>query len=148
MKTLLASFAAVIAPLTLFALPNYDPFANATGSGGTAYGIGTWLSQNDSAVVGTGQKDATAGQWYHAEAAVCNTGQTFTSSDNIFIVVSYEVKAGNTTDDVVSLWVNPNPTTFGNNANRPAATLTTGAGSTDFVTVAGSSIRSFLLGNK
>src|SRR5438067_9948702 len=95
MKTLLAGLAAVLAPLSLFALPNYDPFANATGSGGTAYGIGTWLSQNDSAVVGIGQKDATAGQWYHA-GAVANNSPTIVSGN-----VTYPGLAGSSGNSVL-----------------------------------------------
>ena len=65
MKTFLLAFA-VITPITLLALPNYDPFADATGSSGTAYVVGNWVSKNDGGTAGTGQKDATGGQWYTA----------------------------------------------------------------------------------
>src|SRR6266581_2813377 len=69
MKTLAALCAIIISPVTLFALPNYDPFADATGSGGTAYAVGNWLGKSDAGAIGTGQKDATGGQWYIAGGA-------------------------------------------------------------------------------
>src|SRR5512139_859652 len=70
MKKNITVFAAILTPFTLFALPNYDPFADATASGGTAHAVGIWLSQPDAGGNGgTGQKDATGGQWYHAGTA-------------------------------------------------------------------------------
>jgi hypothetical protein len=268
MKTLASVLAAILTPVTLLALPNYDPFADATASSGTAYAIGNWVSKNDGGTVGTGQKDATGAQWYHAGALANNsptitagnvqypglaagsgnkvlvgsgaasdlasgryfhstmnkalttggsasrfysfvlqasdisglgvaggtaawiagfnntagasqtgvptvvggrtilkaagagyqiglckagdaptfyTGQTFTTSDTIFVVVEYVVNTGTTSDDVVNMWINPSYTTFGNNANKPAATLTASTG-TDMTT--SGSLQSFLLGNK
>jgi hypothetical protein len=259
----------------LFALPNYDPFSDATGSGGTAYAVGNWLGKSDAGSIGTGQKDATAGQWYiaggtasavsnspvivagnlsygdlvcgnsnkvlvgsanpapndlasgryfhstmskplangqaagsrfysfvlqasdisglgtaggsgawiagfnnsagisqgnvptviggrtilksvtggfqvgltkNAEAPTFNTSQTFTTSDKLFIVVEYAMSGGSTTDDVVNMWINPSYTTFGNNANKPAATLSLSAGA-DMNNGTGT-LQSFLLGNK
>src|ERR1043165_2161154 len=72
MKTFLLAFA-VITPITLLALPNYDPFADATGSSGTACVVGNWVSKNDGGTAGTGQKDATGAQWFHAGAAANNS---------------------------------------------------------------------------
>lgn len=48
--------------------------------------------------------------------------------ETLFIVASYEFVAG-TANDVVSLWINPDPTTFGNTA--PSATLSTAPGIAD-----------------
>ena len=273
MKTLVAAFAAIIAPVTLFALPNYDPFADATASGGTAYATGNWVSKNDAGTVGVGQKDATGAQWYHAGAVANNsptiaagnlqypglagasgnkalvgnntasdlatgryyhstmskslgngtgagsrfysfilqasdisglgagggatawiagfnnsgassqttvptviggrtilkavtggfqvglcknteaptfyTGQTFTTSDKVFVVVEYAMNSASTSDDVVNMWINPSYTNFANNANKPAVTLTTGSGIADLANGASSSsLQSFLLGSK
>src|SRR5262245_35132936 len=73
MKTLFIALSLACTPVVSFALPNYDPFADATGSGGTAYAVGNWVSKNDAGTVGTGQKDATGGQWYHAGPATTNS---------------------------------------------------------------------------
>jgi hypothetical protein len=80
MKKLATAFAAIIAPVTLFALPNYDPFADATASGGTLHDVGRWVSQDDSGTVGTGQRDATGGQWYHA-GNTANASPTITAGN-------------------------------------------------------------------
>jgi hypothetical protein len=82
MKKLLAVLAAIITPVTLFALPNYEPFADATGSGGTLHAVGIWVSQPDGGgTAGTGQKDATGGQWYHASASTANSSPTITAGN-------------------------------------------------------------------
>src|SRR3989442_10939597 len=73
MKTLTVFLSAIFSPLILFALPNYDPFADATASSGTAYAVGNWVSKNDAGATGTGQKDATGAQWFHAGAAANNS---------------------------------------------------------------------------
>src|SRR6184192_3035450 len=95
MKTFVAICAVVLAPVTLFALPNYDPFADATGSSGTAYAVGNWVSKSDAGAVGTGQKDATGGQWYHA-GAVANNSPIITAGS-----VGYPGLAGGGTNMVL-----------------------------------------------
>ncbi len=57
MKTSLALIAAAMFTVSVYALPDYDPFADATGSGGTSYSIGANL---------VGQTDATGHSWFGA----------------------------------------------------------------------------------
>jgi hypothetical protein len=106
---------------------------------GTAGGSGAWIAGfNNSAGISQGNvptviggrtilKSVTGGFQVgltkNAEAPTFNTSQTFTTSDKLFIVVEYAMSGGSTTDDVVNMWINPSYTTFGNNANKPAATL-------------------------
>jgi hypothetical protein len=59
MKPLLVSLISFTS-FSLFALPSYEPFADATGSGGTSYTPGANLS---------GQKDAQGQSWFTAGAA-------------------------------------------------------------------------------
>src|SRR6185295_14682458 len=73
MKTIVVVLGAIVAPISLLALPNYDPIADATASSGTAYAVGNWVSKNDAGTAGTGQKDATGGQWFHAGATANNS---------------------------------------------------------------------------
>jgi hypothetical protein len=48
---------------------------------------------------------------------------TFTVSDTIFVVGAYAFNSLSSTDDVSQLWINPDPTTFGDSV-APPATLT------------------------
>lgn len=60
------------------------------------------------------------------------TGAPQDASDTPFVVVSYTFNGGSTTDDVVRLWVNPNPADFGA-VTAPTHTVqggTTGADAT------------------
>src|ERR1035437_1235814 len=57
MKTSLALIAAGMFTASVYALPDYDPFADATGSGGTAYIVGDPL---------IGQQDALGQIWVQA----------------------------------------------------------------------------------
>ena len=45
----------------------------------------------------------------------------------IFVVGGYTFNPASTNDDVVSLWINPNPSSFGS-GNPPTASLTTASG--------------------
>jgi PEP-CTERM putative exosortase interaction domain len=69
-------------------------------------------------------------------------GATFTSSDTIFIVGSYDIGTLAATDDAARLWINPSSSDFGA-AISPTATLTATTGA-DFVGTGGS-LQSFLL---
>jgi PEP-CTERM motif len=60
MKTSLALIAAGMFTASLYALPDYDPFADATGSGGTSYAVGANL---------VGQVNAQGRTWYQAGPA-------------------------------------------------------------------------------
>jgi hypothetical protein len=51
----------------------------------------------------------------------------FRSEEVISIVGSYTFNSGNTSDDMVSLWLDPSPLDFGGR-NPPAASLTTASG--------------------
>jgi hypothetical protein len=61
MKKLLSFVALGFTSASLFALPAYEPFANATGSGGTAYAPGANL---------VGQTDAQGQSWFQAGASL------------------------------------------------------------------------------
>jgi hypothetical protein len=69
-------------------------------------------------------------------------GTTFTTSDTIFIVGSYDIGTLAATDDAARLWINPSSLDFGAGA-APAATLTATTGA-DFQATGGS-LQSFLL---
>ena len=56
-------------------------------------------------------------------SAIVFSSQVFTNGQLLFIVVSYTFVSGNSTDDQVKLWLNPDPLTFGA-TSPPPATLT------------------------
>lgn len=72
MKTLLVLSAVCLAGTSAFALPDYDPFANATGSGGTSYAIGSNL---------IGQTNAAGQYWSQAGPGGTNTQPTIVAGD-------------------------------------------------------------------
>ncbi len=54
--------------------------------------------------------------------------RTFTNNQTIFIVGSYTFNNGSSSDDVCSLWINPNSSTFGSNSPpAPSVVATTGS---------------------
>jgi hypothetical protein len=59
---------------------------------------------------------------------------TFTTSDILFLVGSYTFNTGSTSDDVASLWINPDSTTFGA-VSAPGGALTS-TGGADIVRIA------------
>lgn len=67
-------------------------------------------------------------------SAIVFTSQVFTNSETLFIVASYTFVTGNSTDDVVKLWLNPDPLTFGA-AAPPPATLTATVVGTDIAQI-------------
>src|SRR5438045_5615394 len=64
MRNSLFLISLLVLPLSIPALPAYEPFADATGSGGTAYNAGDPL---------TGQKDAQGASWFQAGASAPTT---------------------------------------------------------------------------
>ena len=66
----------------------------------------------------------------------------FNTNETIFLVGSYQFNSGSSSDDVSSLWINPNPATFGS-STPPAPELTTSAGP-DIGTVSTPQIASFV----
>lgn len=68
---------------------------------------------------------------------------TFTTNDVLFVVGSYTIGTGSTTDDSSSMWINPSSSTFGA-LTAPAADLTTAAGADINL----SQIASFLVFNR
>ena len=64
------------------------------------------------------------------------TGTARTTGTTYLVVVKYTYNTGNSTDDVVSLWVNPSL-----GATEGTALITTGAGSTDNATITGFYLR-------
>jgi len=67
----------------------------------------------------------------------------FTTNDTLFLVGSYQFKSGSSTDDISSMWINPNPDTFGQDT-PPAATLIATTGS-DITGGTSGQIASFVL---
>ncbi len=65
----------------------------------------------------------------NASDQVWYTGQTFNTSDTIFVVVGYTFNAG-ASDDVVKMWINPLSSTFGS-GSAPTETLITTTATTD-----------------
>src|SRR6202012_4693735 len=59
----------------------------------------------------------------------------FSVSNNILVVGSYTFVSGAANNDVAQLWINPDPSTFGNNGSAPAPDLTS-SGGTDIARVA------------
>jgi hypothetical protein len=76
MKRTLAALLFVSALNSAFALPSFDPFANATGSGGTAYTVGSPLAPNTSTNIEGGLNN-----WVL-------TGSTFTSTNPQPVIVA------------------------------------------------------------
>jgi hypothetical protein len=66
--------------------------------------------------------------------------RVFTTNQVLFLVGSYLLNGGSTSDDVSSLWINPTASDFGS-LNPPAASLTTAGGSD----ISSSKIASFVL---
>jgi hypothetical protein len=60
-------------------------------------------------------------------AAQFDTSHQFTTADTVFLVAKYQFNTGSSSDDVASLWINPDPSTFGTlNEPTPDATSTGG----------------------
>ncbi|MSU59637.1 MAG: hypothetical protein EXS35_15970 [Pedosphaera sp.] len=61
-------------------------------------------------------------------SAIVFSPQVFTNGQALFIVVSYAFVSGTSTDDVVKLWISPDPLTFGATSPPPAILTATVTG--------------------
>lgn len=101
-------------------------FNNSRGSQGTtptvvATRILTRATGTGGYNIGTGKNSSTSTDFVWAT-------NVFTTNDTVFIVGSYEFNTGSTTDDVSSMWINPDPSTFGA-ISAPTPTLVAASGS-------------------
>ena len=71
-------------------------------------------------VLGTSKSSSTTSDWVF-DSTVRNLG------DTLFVVGSYTFNTGSSSDDVSSMWINPDSSTFGGSAPAPLLTASTGA---------------------
>jgi hypothetical protein len=76
MKTFAALFSLGLSSACVMALPDYEPFADATGSGGTAYTVGSSL---------IGQKGASGYTWMNAQTAYTGSVTPTITAGNLSI---------------------------------------------------------------
>jgi hypothetical protein len=75
-----------------------------------------------------------------ATAGAASWAPALTVGDSHFIVVSYTFNTGTTSDDVATMWIDPDPLTFGA-GSAPVTTIATSTGGTDLGSVSSIIVR-------